>query len=49
MDIRFVIAIGLLVAVLVFAPGPFARSVVHGFGFGVGREASHALFSHGRW
>ena len=39
-------------AVAVFAPDQgtgLMRSVVHGFGWGIGREIAQSMFSHHRW
>jgi hypothetical protein len=50
---RTLVIAGLIVgAVAVFAPAQGAglmRSVVHGFGCGIGREVAHSLFGHHRW
>ncbi len=50
---RLFILAGLAVgAIAVFAPGPGAglmRSVVHGFGWGIGREIAHNILGHRRW
>ncbi len=38
-------------AIAVFAPeqaGGLMRSVVHGFGWGIGREIAHNIFGHRR-
>jgi hypothetical protein len=48
--VRLFILIGLAVgAVAVFAPdegGGLMRSVVHGFGWGIGREIAHNVLAH---
>ena len=39
-------------AIAVFAPEQGAglmRSVVHGFGWGIGREIAHTFFGHRHW
>lgn len=39
-------------AVAIFAPdqgGGLMRSVVHGFGWGIGREVAHSLFRNRDW
>ena len=39
-------------AVAVFAPSEGAglmRSVLHGFGWGIGREVAHHMVGHHRW
>jgi hypothetical protein len=39
-------------AIAVFAPDEGAalmRSVVHGFGWGIGHEIAHSVFGHRRW
>ena len=39
-------------AIAVFAPEQGAglmRSVVHGLGWGIGREIAHNIFGHRRW
>ncbi len=50
---RLFIFAGLAVgAIAVFAPEQGAglmRSVVDGFGWGVGREIAHNMFGHRRW
>ena len=50
---RLVLLAGLaVVAIAVLAPNDGAvlmRSVVHGFGWGIGREVAHNLFGHHRW
>ena len=47
---RTLVMVGLIAgAVAVFAPDQGAglmRSVVHGFGWGIGREVAHSLFGH---
>ena len=49
---RFFILVGLVVGVIaVFAPDEGAglmRSVVHGFGWGIGHEIAHSVFGHRR-
>jgi hypothetical protein len=50
--VRLFILAGLVVgAIAVFAPEQSAglmRSVVHGFGWGIGREIANSLFGHHR-
>jgi hypothetical protein len=50
---RTIVIVGVIAcAVAVFAPNQGAglmRSVVHGFGWGIGREAAYSMFSHHRW
>jgi Na+-translocating ferredoxin:NAD+ oxidoreductase RnfA subunit len=50
---RPLVIAGLIVGgVAIFAPDQGAglmRSVVHGFGWGIGREIAHSLFGHHRW
>jgi hypothetical protein len=50
---RTVVFLGLVAgAVAVFAPEQGAglmRSVVHGFGWGIGREIAHSMFGHRHW
>ena len=50
---RTLVVVGLLAgAVAVFAPDEGAglmRSVVHGLGWGIGREVAHKVFAHHRW
>ena len=51
---RTLVIAGLIAGpVAIFAPNQGAglmRSVVHGFGWGIGREAAHSLFGHHhRW
>jgi hypothetical protein len=50
---RTLVIAGLIVGgVAIFAPNQGAglmRSVVHGFGWGIGREVAHSLFGHHRW
>ena len=50
---RLVLLAGLaVVAIAVFAPNEGAglmRSVVNGFGWGIGREVAHNMFGHHRW
>jgi hypothetical protein len=50
---RTLVIVGLIGgAVAIFAPDQGAglmRSVVHGFGWGIGREFAHSLFGHHRW
>ena len=50
---RLVLLAGLaVVAIAVFAPNEgagFMRSVVHGYGWGIGREVAHHMFGHHRW
>ena len=50
---RTLVIVGLIAgAVAVFAPDQGAvlmRSVVHGFGWGIGREVAHNMFGHHRW
>ena len=50
---RTLVIVGLIAgAVVVFAPEQDAglmRSVVHGFGWGIGREAAYSMFGHHRW
>jgi hypothetical protein len=51
--VRTLVIVGLIGgAVAIFAPDQGAglmRSVVHGFGWGIGREVAHSLFGHHRW
>jgi hypothetical protein len=51
--VRLVLLAGLaVVAIAVFAPNEDAglvRSVLHGFGWGIGREVAHNMFVHHRW
>jgi hypothetical protein len=51
--VRLFILAGLAVgAIAVFAPYQSAglmRSVVHGFGWGIGRELAHSVFGHRHW
>ena len=50
---RTLAIVGLIAgAVAILAPGQGAglmRSVVHGFGWGIGREVAHKTFGHHRW
>jgi hypothetical protein len=50
---RTLVIVGLIAgAVAILAPdqGPgLMRSVVHGFGWGIGREVAHSLFRDRRW
>jgi uncharacterized membrane protein YeaQ/YmgE (transglycosylase-associated protein family) len=50
---RTLVIVGLIAgAVAVFAPDQGAglmRSVVHGFGWGIGREVAHSMFGHHHW
>jgi hypothetical protein len=50
---RTLVVVGLLAgAVAVLAPDEGAglmRSVVHGFGWGIGREVAYKTFGHHRW
>ena len=50
---RNLVIAGLIVGgVAIFAPYQGAglmRSIVHGFGWGVGREVAHSLVGHHRW
>jgi hypothetical protein len=50
---RTLVVMGLTAgAVAVFAPDQGAslmRSIVHGFGWGIGREVAHNMFAHHRW
>ena len=50
---RTLVIVGLVAgAVAVFAPDQVAglmRSVVHRFGWGIGREVAHSMFGHHRW
>ena len=50
---RIIVVAGLAVgAMVVFAPEQGAgvmRSVVHGFGWGIGREIAHSFFGHRHW
>jgi uncharacterized membrane protein YeaQ/YmgE (transglycosylase-associated protein family) len=50
---RTLIIVGLIAgAVAVFAPDQDAglmRSIVHGFGWGIGPEVAHNMFGHHRW
>ena len=50
---RTLLIVGLIAgAVVVFAPEQDAglmRSVVHGFGWGIGREVAHILFRDRHW
>ena len=50
---RTLVIVGLIAgAAAVFAPDHgdgLMRSVVHGFGRGIGREVAHSLFGHHRW
>ena len=50
---RLVLLAGLaLGAITLFAPNEGAgvmRSVVHGFGWGIGREVAHHIFGPRRW
>ncbi|HEY1779665.1 MAG TPA: hypothetical protein VGG79_04400 [Roseiarcus sp.] len=48
----FILAGLALGAIAVFAPDQGAgliRSVVHGFGWGIGREVAHSMFGHRLW
>jgi hypothetical protein len=52
--VRTLVLLGLIAGgVAVFAPDQGAglmRSVVHGFGWGIGREVAHSLFGgHHQW
>jgi hypothetical protein len=52
--VRTLVILGLMAGgVAVFAPNQgseLMRSVVHGFGWGIGREVAHSLFGgHHRW
>jgi uncharacterized membrane protein YeaQ/YmgE (transglycosylase-associated protein family) len=51
--VKAVVIVGLIAgAVAVFAPdqgGGLMRSVVHGLGWGIGREIAHSVFGHHRW
>ena len=50
---RTLVVVGLIAsAVEIFAPAQgtgLMRSVVYGFGWGIGREVAHSLFGHHRW
>ena len=50
---RTLVIVGLIAgAVAVLAPDQGAglmRSVVHGFGWGIGSEFAHSIFGHHRW
>ena len=49
---RILVVVGLIAgSVAVFAPDQarLMRSVVHGFGWGIGREVAHSLFGHHHW
>ena len=50
---RTFVIVGLIAgAVAVLAPDPGAglmRSVVHGFGWGIGREVARNMFDHQHW
>jgi hypothetical protein len=50
---RTLVVVGLIAgAVAVLAPAQgvgLMRSVVHGFGWGIGREVAHNMFAHHRW
>ena len=50
---RTLVIVGLIGgAVAIFAPDQGAgimRSVVHGFGWGIGREVAHSMFGHHHW
>ena len=50
---RTLVIVGLIAgAVAIFAPDQRAglmRSVVHGFGLGIGREVADNVFAHHRW
>jgi hypothetical protein len=50
---RTLVVVGLLTgAVTVFTPDQGAglmRSVVHGLGWGIGREVAHSMFNHHHW
>ncbi len=50
---RLFVLAGLAIgAIAVFAPDQGAglmRSVVHGFGWGIGREIAHGMFAHHHW
>ncbi len=50
---RTLVIVGLIAGtVAIFAPDQRAglmRSVVHGFGWGIGREVAHNVFAHHRW
>ena len=50
---RLVLLAGLALGVIaVFAPNEGAGltgSVLHGFGWGIGREVAHNMFGHHRW
>ncbi len=50
---RIIVLAGLAVgAIAVFAPEQGAglmTSVVHGFGWGIGREIAHNIFGHRHW
>jgi hypothetical protein len=48
----FILAGPAVGAIAVFAPEQGAglmRSVVHGFGWGTGREIAHSFFGHRHW
>ena len=50
---RTLVIVGLIGGMIaVFAPDQGAglmRSVVHGFGWGIGREVAHSIWSPSRW
>ena len=48
MNARTIIALVIVASCLVFAPAAFMSAVVHGAGWGIGREASHAVFGRHR-
>lgn len=42
--VRLLIVAAIIGAAIVLAPGLFLQSAVRGAGWGIGREAAHALF-----
>ena len=48
MNARAIIAIVIIAGCLAFAPAAFMSAVVHGAGWGLGREASHVVFGRHR-
>jgi len=51
--VKYALLAAVLVAlVAAFAPGEgtgLVRSIIYGFGWGVGREIAHGVFGHRRW
>jgi hypothetical protein len=46
---RILLVVAVILLAVFLGDGGFSRSIVHGFGWRIGREAAHAFLRPGRW